>query len=386
MNGKNGDSVFYQTPFLNILDIVKSGAPQVFTSYLKNGSLSSNITFTAAHYNQDYDELIVTTDEHTSGVPGNPIFDDHLYRYILKGSGIVHAWYPFANLHPIYVFDRNPYPNDSTYVGTDNNYTTIIPTNAFTVLSSGAYNIRNCYVNAQNNLQISYPSCQLTYFTSHGPTLDGRIKPDILTPGENVISSRSANVNFFGYGDEIDSSYHFFSGTSASSPIAAGIAALIWERFPHFTRDSIINRIKSTARSDSFALSTGPLPNNIAGWGKADAFRALTGISSDLSQLCGQKLVCIPKPPTPPPPTYVEFVNISPNPANTFVNIQHNIPRHLQLSVFNSVGQLLKIEKLPPSNVATSKRLYIGFLPSGIYFIRISGGMQAFTKRILIQH
>lgn len=57
--------------------------------------------------------------------------------------------------------------------------------------------------------------------SSSGPTADGRIRPDIVAPGENVISS----VNT---GDAAEESY---SGTSMSCPVAAGNAALVRQYF-----------------------------------------------------------------------------------------------------------------------------------------------------------
>jgi subtilisin family serine protease len=382
------DSVFYQTPFLTISDLIQNGLPVIYTSYLKNGYLSSYIIFTAAHYNDTYDELILTTDEHTSGNYGNPVFDDHLYRFIFKGTGYVHAWFPFFNLHPIYYFDQNPYPNDSTYHVTDNDYTTVIPTHAFTVLSSGAYNIRNCFVNAQQQVESSYSPCQLTYFTSHGPTQDGRIKPDIISPGENVLAPRSATQDFFGYGDEQDSSWHYFAGTSASSPITAGVVALIWEKYPDLIRDSIIKLIKSTAHSDSFSTLTGPIPNNLAGWGKIDAFKAMTGVTTDIQSLCKQWTQCEAPPPPPPPPPqpgYTTSVRIYPNPTYYGkINIHYTSSSTLDVAVFNSVGQLVKVDHLPATYYQSYKEMDVSSLSQGLYFVRISGGGYVFKDRVLI--
>lgn len=54
-------------------------------------------------------------------------------------------------------------------------------------------------------------------FSSWGPTDDGRIKPDVVSNGDNLYSSINSS----------DSSYGSLSGTSMSSPNAAGTAALL---------------------------------------------------------------------------------------------------------------------------------------------------------------
>ena len=386
------DSIYYQTPFVNIADIINSATPVQFQSQLRNGQLSSTISFSASHYNENYDELIVTTSEHTSGT-GGVVFDDHLYRFIFKGTGTVHGWYPFWNLHPIYFFNRNPYPNDSTYRSTDNDYTTGVPSNAFTVLSSGAYNIRQCYVShVHNKVVSSYPSCQVAYFTSHGPTLDGRVKPDIIAPGENVLAARSRTDTYMGHDFIIDTSLQAFGGTSAASPITAGIAALIWESDSTLTRNNIIQKIKSSAYNDSYTSINGPVPNNISGYGKIDAFRAITGVATELMALCGNTPVCEVtntgnepggpgNPGANPEPFYLKLF---PNPAQTLIWINYRSPVHVDMSVYNSLGQLVLKRNLQPNSMGTIINLPLHGLASGIYFVRISGKDILLTKQFTI--
>lgn len=381
------DSILYQTPFLRIDSIMQSATPLTFTSYLKNGNTSATISFSASHYNDDYDELIVSLREYTSSASGIPI-DYHVNRFIFKGSGMVHGYFPFFNLHPLYFFSQNPYPNDPTYHSTDCNYSTVIPTHAFSVLSSGAYNIRNCYVNdLQNKVINAYPTCQLTYFTSRGPTFDGRIKPDVITPGENVLTARSRWDNFIGHEFDIDTAYQMFSGTSASSPITAGIAALVWQKYPSFTRDSVIQRIKSTAYADSYTAAVfGALPNNHAGWGKADAFKALSGVSTDLTAACNVRTVCRIEvvPPPPPTPSVNHQLLIFPNPSSGAVYVRYTAPQPLQLSVCNALGQIVYTTSLPGSSTTQTRTLHLSHLAGGVYFFRIQGGDYSSTQPLLL--
>jgi hypothetical protein len=56
---------------------------------------------------------------------------------------------------------------------------------------------------------------ELAWFSSRGPTLDGRVKPDVVAPAVDILST--------GPGDE----YWNTGGTSLSSPAVCGVAALL---------------------------------------------------------------------------------------------------------------------------------------------------------------
>ena len=65
----------------------------------------------------------------------------------------------------------------------------------------------------------------VAWYSSIGPTYDGRIKPDITAPGDSVVSALS-NYNLGASCGTIEK-----SGTSMASPVAAGTAALIRQYF-----------------------------------------------------------------------------------------------------------------------------------------------------------
>lgn len=76
-------------------------------------------------------------------------------------------------------------------------------------------------------------------FSSRGPTKDGRLKPEIVSPGTNIISARSQYIvqekdaldvcqPGLGWG-EFGSGYLYMGGTSMATPLTAGAAAVARE-------------------------------------------------------------------------------------------------------------------------------------------------------------
>lgn len=95
-------------------------------------------------------------------------------------------------------------------------------------------------------------------FSSVGPTVDGRIKPDIMARG-------SSNVVASPYGDH---SYTTASGTSFSCPLSAGVAALILCANPNLTPMQVREAMRNTASKSNN-------PDNLYGWGILNALNAV---------------------------------------------------------------------------------------------------------------
>ena len=159
-------------------------------------------------------------------------------------------------------------------------------------LDSTVWSHRQLYVVAQSNAGISgfsnygaaknslavgaaMDSGDLASFSSHGPTADGRLAPNVVGTGVRVHSAK---------GQGSRSGYVPFDGTSMSSPAVAGVAALLMDAVPAHREHPALTRARlmaSAVRPDpwladgaGFTLdnSTGPGPLQARfGMGKVSA-------------------------------------------------------------------------------------------------------------------
>ncbi len=119
----------------------------------------------------------------------------------------------------------------------------IAPSDGFNTIGVGAV--------TQNNI--------LANFSSRGPSFDGRIKPEIVAQGVGIYSASALGF----------SSYGSLSGTSLSTPIATGAAALLLSAHPYLKNTQVRNILIETADNSSS-------PNNERGYGLVSAANAIS--------------------------------------------------------------------------------------------------------------
>jgi serine protease AprX len=83
----------------------------------------------------------------------------------------------------------------------------------------------------------------LAVFSSRGPTDDGRIKPEIVAPGTNILSTFSHHPKAQELWGKYNDEYVWSGGTSMATPLAAGAAAV--------SRQILQKNFKVTAPSSS---------------------------------------------------------------------------------------------------------------------------------------
>jgi subtilisin family serine protease len=105
----------------------------------------------------------------------------------------------------------------------------------------------------------------VSYFSSRGPTGDGRIKPDLVAPGEKIRSTLMGVADTYSL-KEMD-------GTSMAAPHVSGAAALLMARHSEFVGEPL--RIKKVLCSSATDLGR---ERYFQGNGMLDILRALQSV------------------------------------------------------------------------------------------------------------
>jgi hypothetical protein len=251
---------------------------------------------------------------------------------------------------------------------------------AKSVLLVGAYVTRRSWIDitgAQYSYSASYaPLFRLAPFSSRGPYVDGRVKPDITAPGLTIATSVSSYDTAYAPGATMapylrkaythtnGKVYYYgeFSGTSAAAPAASGIVALMLQMKPDLTPAQVQSIIKQTARQDVYT-GTIPATGDVNwGWGKINAYAAMKQLASQVgvpTYAGAQKIDC----------------TVFPNPGNGSMQLHYNGTRaeDLRVELFDAKGSLLKAQSWPVTGGLNVLPVSSSGLPAGNYLVRVSG-------------
>jgi subtilisin family serine protease len=229
---------------------------------------------------------------------------------------------------------------------------------------------------------------RLVPFSSRGPMIDGRIKPDITAPGMTLCTSissydtaytptgsNSALVIKSWFDAALNKTFYFaeFSGTSASAPCAAGIIALMMQAYPDLSAQQAKDIIAATAIVDFYTGAIPPQGNNNWGHGKINAYQAikLLLIQTGIYAYEGTSPDCILYP--------------NPNDGNSALHLNAVSAGQVQVEIFDMKGSMLLSDQwkvLPGEN---SYDLHLMQHGKGIYLVKASTDKGSVTIKTVVK-
>jgi hypothetical protein len=207
-------------------------------------------------------------------------------------------------------------------------------------------------------------------YSSVGPTVDGRFKPDVMAQGTLVRAASTSDTTAYGF---------FTQGTSHSCPLVAGVVALILHDNPDATPMQVVNALRMTA-------TQAHAPDNLNGWGIVDALASVNYLK-----------------PSTPPSSYMLAQNF-PNPFNSMTTITYDLPQAsvVELKIYDLLGREVRTmvdQQQSTSSLSTPhSAIWDGrdnggnSVASGVYFYRISavsargkaGGTFTASKKLVL--
>jgi subtilisin family serine protease len=282
------------------------------------------------------------------------------------GSGIFHCW-SFDFVPNTALPAAAVYPRISRYRQTDRISSMVSSFQCSDkVITVGNYVNRSTWPDVNNVWQVdnSVTAGDIMSNSSRGPTRTGLTKPEIAAPGANNFSCGviSSLPNFIANAPQVVAlgGYHVQGGgTSAASPVVAGTAALCLQHTPGADWLQVRNAILYCARNDTFTGPVAAAPDNTWGYGKVDAFAALSNCFLTT---------------TGPENTAAETAAlVYPNPAAAGQSVIFATDEGVtQISIVNMLGEnVLHCAVQAGQNQVT---LHTEQLPPGIYLLRTNAG------------
>jgi hypothetical protein len=265
------------TVFSNIKDFLSLNG---FTVYSKNGNVLGTVNYlgqTYAHGSYSL-EFQISTDS-TSYYWGFEATDtgSHYGRFDIWDVGSINGVRDLAglNINPV------KYPIIKKYQQPDSIMTLCSSFQCSPhVITAQTYINGTYYVNCSpgDTTKNGLIAGAYNWYYSKGPTRNFvHMKPDISAAGNFTLSAYPLCLTSCGTNTDPLECHNIDGGTSMASPMVASAAGEYLQKYPHATDSNVRRCLIETAYSDRFTGPANTLPNYDWGYGKLDAFAALTG-------------------------------------------------------------------------------------------------------------
>ncbi len=247
-------------------------------------------------------------------------------------------------------------PDNHTYADMDGNSTRIsiatdiaaskgiLPVNSAGNSGGSPWNFIGAPADADSVLAVGAVDSAGNYawFSSNGPTFDGRVKPNVAAHGQDAYVANPGGGIMKG------------SGTSFSGPITAGMVASLWQAHPAATNMQIFNAIQQTASRFSN-------PDTLTGYGIPDFCAASLALG------------------TTDPDFFDLAVKVYPNPFLDEVTVSSLQLAACELKLYDVFGKIL----LQKSKIKEIETIKLQNLPAGIYLLNLKTETGSYSTKLV---
>ena len=276
-----------------------------------------------------------------------------------------------------YFLGGGSYPSLSTAEKSHNIHA---PSSAPAVICVGATTYCPSFVNYWGEEQTNYDKNVgvVAYYSSRGPTFDGRTKPDVVAPGSHIITTSNSFVYdkypypsaMVGLSEWNGRTYPWQAtlGTSFSAPMVAGCIALWLQANPNLSPEDVMTLFSETCNKLDPSLS---YPNNVYGYGEIDVYRGLLRILG----IDGIEGISHEQP-------YGVTFALE---GGLLLRLGFAQPSTapVQLRIYSTAGTLLLAEQLPSGQM--SSEISISSLPAGVYAVQLTSSDSQVNGSTLIR-
>ncbi len=183
-------------------------------------------------------------------------------------------------------------------------------------------------------------------FSSKGPSVDGRVKPNVAAQGDHPYTT-----------DLAGGTYNLYSGTSFACPLTAGMVACLWQAHPTLTNMQLFNAIQQTASQASN-------PDTLTGYGIPDFCAAHLSLGINENAVLAN-----------------EVIRIYPNPFQNTVSfsVQSQAFSLNEIEIRNLLGENVFREDITLKHGT----LNLSFLPSGVYVLNAKGNGRIYSVKLV---